>query len=99
MDMSAFLGDPNAIDWNELLKKALSGQEGDPKAARSAGLLSAGLGILANAHKGFSGAIGEGGLLGVQGYNARASRKTQWRRLDLPMRSCKCRAECRNRRR
>jgi len=76
MDFSNFIGgDPNSIDWDALLKKALSGQEGDPSAARRAGLLSAGLGILANAHKGFSGAVGEGGLLGVNAYSAERQRQ------------------------
>jgi hypothetical protein len=53
----------------ELLKLLQGGQATDKKAPLNAGLLAAGLGMLANAHRGAAGGIGTGGLLGLDAYN------------------------------
>lgn len=57
--------------WDEWLKKIASQmtQEPDKKAPLSTGLMAAGLGMLANANRGFAGGVGAGGLLGLNAYN------------------------------
>lgn len=62
-------GDPGM--WDEWLKKIASQmtQEPDRKAPLNSGLMAAGLGILANANRGFAGGVGAGGLLGLNAYN------------------------------
>jgi hypothetical protein len=52
-----------------LAQQALATHPADAKAPLVSGLMAAGLGMLANAHKGLAGGVGEGGLLGMQAFN------------------------------
>lgn len=69
-DLAGLLGiDP------ELMKLLTGGAQTDSKAPLNAGLMAAGLGMLANSHKGLAGGIGEGGLLGMQAFQAEKQRQ------------------------
>ena len=69
----------------QLMQQVQAGQQTDPKAPMSAGLMAAGLGMLANAHKGFAGGVGEGGLLGLNAYQQamQAQRKDPAQQLTM----------------
>jgi hypothetical protein len=76
--VDSYLGD-NSIDWDALLRKLsagiMAGQQTDTKAPLNQGLMAAGLGMLANANKGFAGGVGAGGLLGLEAYNTERQRQ------------------------
>ena len=57
------------------LLKLFQTEPADKKAPLNAGLMAAGLGMLANAQRGAAGGIGAGGLLGLNAYNEERQRQ------------------------
>lgn len=67
-EFGSLVSDPGM--WDEVLKKIVAQMQVEPdrKMPLNQGLMAAGLGMLANSHKGFAGAAGEGGLLGLNAW-------------------------------
>jgi hypothetical protein len=67
--------DFDTIDWEKVLRQQME-RQGDTKAPFNAGLLAAGLGMLANSRgKSFGEALGGGGLLGLTAYQQEKERQ------------------------